>query len=79
MNTPITPEALIEMGFVDPKNELPPRSEGLKYFSIPIMILIGKRKYKGSYSYHHNKFYKNGFDLDYYGWDIEKVNGWKAL
>lgn len=65
-------------GFIDPRVELPSKkSDRNNNFSAPLLLLIGKRKYKGSYSFHFGWFYKDGFHTENYIFDISQVSGWK--
>ena len=63
-------------GFINPA-QLPPRSTKLMYFSPPLLLLVGKRKYRGCYSFYHKRFYKDGFHTENYSFETDKVNGWK--
>jgi len=70
---------LLANGFISPKYELPKASEKNRYFSKPLMLLVGKRKYRGVFSLHFNKFYKDGFHIENNSFEIDKVNGWRLL
>lgn len=69
---------MLAAGFIDPRSELPSvKSSRNPHFSAPLLLLIGKRKYKGSYSFHFGWFYKDGFHTKNYIFDISQVSGWK--
>lgn len=70
---------LLANGFISPKVEMPQPSEKNKNFSEKLMLLVGKRKYKGVFSFHFNQFYKDGFHVENYIFPIDKVDGWRLL
>lgn len=65
--------------FISPKDGMPKPSEKNKNFSEKLMLLVGKRKYKGVFSFHSNQFYKDGFYTENYIFSIDKINGWRLL
>jgi len=65
--------------FISPRIEMPKPSEKNRYFSEKLMLLVGKRKYKGVYSFHFKRFYKDGFHTENYIFEIDKVDGWRLL
>ena len=82
MNTQQTPNCInivLANGFISPKVEMPKPSEKNKYFSEKLMLLVGKRKYKGVFNFHFNRFYKDGFHTENYIFEIDKVDGWRLL
>jgi hypothetical protein len=66
-------------GFISPKVEMPKPSEKKRYFSEPLMLLVGKRKYKGQYNFHRRHFSKAGYHIENYIFPNENVLGWKLL
>lgn len=66
-------------GFISPKVEMPKPSESNRYFSEPLMLLVGKRKYKGQYNFHRRHFSKAGYHIENYIFPDENVIGWKYL
>ena len=83
MNTPLKNQlhkhSVCKSAFISPKDEMPKPSEKNPNFSDKLMLLVGKRKYKGVFSFHFNRFYKDGFHIENYIFEIEKVNGWRLL
>ena len=71
--------AMLGEGFISPKNEMPKPSESNRYFSEPLMLLVGKRKYKGQYNFHRRHFSKVGYHIENYIFPDENVIGWKYL
>ena len=70
---------LLGEGFISPKFEMPKPSENNRYFSEPLMLLVGKRKYKGQYNFHRRHFSKAGYHIENYIFSDENVLGWKLL
>ena len=70
---------LLGEGFISPKVEIPKPSESNRYFSEPLMLLVGKRKYKGQYNFHRRHFSKAGYHIENYIFPDENVIGWKYL
>ena len=66
-------------GFISPKVEMPKPSEINRYFSEPLMLLVGKRKYKGQYNFHRLHFSKAGYHIENYIFPDENVVGWRYL
>ena len=66
-------------GFISPKVEMPKPSEINRYFSDPLMLLVGKRKYKGQYNFHRLHFSKAGYHIENYIFPDENVVGWRYL
>ena len=66
-------------GFISPKVEMPKPSESNRYFSEPLMLLVGKRKYKGQYNFHRRHFSKEGYHIENYIFPDENVVGWRYL
>ena len=83
MNTPQKPQLhkhnVSKSAFISLKDEMPKPSKKNPNFSDNLMLLVGKRKYKGVFSFHFNRFYKSGFHVENYIFEIEKVNGWRLL
>ena len=83
MNTPLNPQLhkhnVSKSAFISQRDEMPKPSEKNKNFSEKLMLLVGKRKYKGVFSFHFNRFYKDGFHIDNYIFEIDKVDGWRLL
>ena len=77
--TPTFGNVLLGEGFVSPKVEMPKPSEKNRYFSEPLMLLVGKRKYKGQYNFHRRHFSKAGYHIENYIFPDENVLGWKLL
>ena len=66
-------------GFISPKVEMPKPSDKNRYFSDPLMLLVGKRKYKGQYNFHRQHFSKAGYHIENYIFSDENVVGWRYL
>ena len=56
---------------------LPPKSEFNNYCSIEVFIFVGKRKYKGMYSFHFKNWYKSGYH--YESTKLENISGWSEI
>lgn len=65
--------------FISPKTEMPKPSEKNNNFSEPLMLLVGKRKYKGFYNFNRSYFFKDGFHIENYIFPDENVLGWRYL
>jgi hypothetical protein len=78
VSSPIS-NLILDEGFISPKNEMPKPSEGNRYFSEPLMLLVGKRKYKGHYNFNRRHFSKLGYHIENYIFSDENVLGWKYL
>jgi hypothetical protein len=70
---------LLGEGFISTKVEMPKPSEKNRYFSEPLMLLVGKRKYKGQYNFHRRHFSKAGYHIENYIFPDENVVGWMYL
>ena len=83
MSTPQYPQLhkhnVSKSAFISPKVEMPKPSESNRYFSEPLMLLVGKRKYKGQYNFHRRHFSKVGYHIENYIFPDENVIGWKYL
>ena len=82
MNTAETPtctKPMLGEGFISPKVEMPKPSESNRNFSEPLMLLVGKRKYKGQYNFHRRHFSKAGYHIENYIFLDENILGWKYL
>lgn len=75
----MTANHLLGEGFISPKVEMPKPSEKNRHFSDPLMLLIGRRKYKGQYNFHRRHFSKAGYHIENYIFPDENVLGWKLL
>jgi hypothetical protein len=78
-SAPIMPNLMLGEGFISPKVEMPKPSERNRYFSEPLMLLVGKRKYKGQYNFHRKHFSKFGYHIENYIFPDGNVLGWKLL
>ena len=77
--TPTCTKPMLGEGFISPKVEMPKPSESNRNFSEPLMLLVGKRKYKGQYNFHRRHFSKAGYHIENYIFLDENILGWKNL
>ena len=67
------------MEWIKCSDEMPKPSDRNKNFSDTIMLLVGKRKYKGFYNFHRAHFSKDGFHIENYIFNDGAVSHWRPI
>ena len=72
--------ASMMIGFISTKEEMPKPSKKNRYFSEPVMILVGKRKYKAEYNFQRKHFFRIRIQgRRSYIFPDKNVLGWRYL